>query len=209
MNYDVVEVVIDKVIRTFKLREWSYDIESIVEDISEALKLIGAAKVYLNTTAEIRVNGKIARLPKNCENVKSLIPENKFFKECGSYLEIDAPDGAVFTLSYQAMPIDERGYPLVPDNAAVREALMWYIAKILILQGELKRIPFNTAEAEWQWRCGSARAELNVINTQQASRIYNDFVRLNPIKDAHRTNYMAIGKGNTLDRDGRRTDNNF
>jgi hypothetical protein len=209
MNYDLVEVVIDKVVRTFKLRDWSYDIESIVEDISEALKLIGASKVYLSTTATIVVEGKIAKLPRDCEHVKSLVPESLYFVERGSYLEVNAPDGTELTLSYQALPVDERGYPLVPDNVAVREAVMWYIAKILILQGELKRISFPMAEAEWQWRCGSARAELNVINTQQANKIYNDFVRLNPNKDSHKTNYVAAGKGPTLDRDGARLNNNF
>lgn len=209
MNYDVVEVVIDKTIRTFKLREWTYDIESVVEDISEALKLIGASKVYLHTTIDVTVAGKIAMLPRACEHVISLVPENLYFVERGGYLEVDAPDGTVLSLKCQVMPVDERGYPLVPDEVEVREAIMWYIVKILILQGELKRIPYATAESEWQWRCGAARAALNVMNSQQVNKVYNDFVRLNPIKNSHANNYAEAGKGPTLDRDRNRTTNNI
>jgi hypothetical protein len=201
MNFDVVEVVIDKTIRAFNLREWQYDIEDVVEDIAEALKLIGAAKLYAEKVATLTVTGKIAPLPRDCENIKHLIPESTYYRESGSYIEVDAADGTQIQMAYQAMPTDTRGYPVVPDNAAVREALMWYLAKMLALQGELKTISWAQAEQEWQWRCGSARAELNVLNMQQTSRIYNDFVRLNPIKDQHMKNYTEVGKPNTLDRD--------
>lgn len=200
MNFDHVEVVIDKLVRTFKLREWVYDIEDIVEDVAEALKLIGAAKLYAEKVQSIEVNGKIAKIPRDCENIMSLIPVSQYYRESGSYIEVDVPDGTKITMKYQAMPTDERGYPVVPDNAAVREAIMWYLVKILILQKEIASIPYNVAESEWNWRCGSARGELNALNLQQANRMYNDFVRLNPLKDVHDNNYEAIGRGNTLDR---------
>jgi len=63
MNYDPVEVVIDQLIRTFRLREWQYDIEECVEDIAEALKFIGAQKIYVDDRALITVNGMLAPLP--------------------------------------------------------------------------------------------------------------------------------------------------
>jgi hypothetical protein len=209
MNYDLVEVVIDKLIRTFKLREWAYDIENLVEDAAEAIKLIGAEKVYLHREVSLTVSNRIVKLPRDCENIISLVPESKYFKEYGGYLEIDDPDGTTVTLKYQALPVDERGYPLIPDSAPTREAIMWYMAKILILQGVIKTVPFQMAESEWQWRCGSARAYLNTLNSQEMNKIYNDFVRLNPIKNSHANNYKEAGKGNTLDRERHNTNNNF
>lgn len=200
MNFDVVEVVIDKTIRTFNLREWQYDIEVCAEDIAEAIKLIGAAKLYEDKVKAIVINSKVGRLPLDCEHIKSLIPASKYYQESGSFIQVDVPDGTQVMLSYQALPTDSRGYPLVPDNAAIREAIMWYLIKILILRGEMKRISFQQAESEWQWRCGSARAELNVLNLHQANRVYNDFVRLNPLKDVHEKDYTELGKPNTTDR---------
>jgi len=200
MNYDPVEVVIDQVIRTFKLKEWQYDIEDCVEDIAEALKFIGAAKIYVDKIAKLTVNQYVARLPKDLQNIKSLIPQSTPYKESGSYIEVDQADGTEITLSYQAMPTDSRGYPLVPDSAPVRAAVMWYMVKILTLQGEIRSVSFEFADAEWHWRCKSARGYLNVMSVQDVNKAYNDFTRLNPLKDQHLKNYKDVGKPNTLDR---------
>ena len=201
MIYETVEVVIDKTIRTHRLKEWQFDIEELVEDIAEALKLIGAAKVFEEKVATIEINGGYGPLPKDLQHIKSLLPTGLKYRESGSFIEMDEADGTEVTLAYQAMPVDARGYILVPDNAAVREAIMWYLTKILILQGEIKKIPFQMAESEWQWRCGSARADLNTWSIQDANNAYQDFVRLNPAKDQHLRDYPNLGAGNTLDRE--------
>jgi len=200
MNYDTVEVTIDFLIRTFKLKDWQYDIEDIVEDLAEALKLIGAAKVFEEKTVNLTVNSMVAKLPRDCQHIKHLIPINQLYRESGNFLEIDLPDGSQIPLVYQSMPVDARGYILIPDAAEVRQALMWYLVRNLTLQGEITRIGFQMADAEWDWRCGSARAALNVWSIQDANRAYNDFVRLNPLKDQHDKGYVEVGQGNTLDR---------
>jgi hypothetical protein len=200
MNYDQAEVVIDQVVRNFRLREWQYDIEEYVEDIAEALKLIGAAKIYQDKIAVIEVNSYVAPLPKDCQNIKSLIPMSTPYRESGPFIEVDQADGTSITLSYQAMPTDARGFPLVPDSAPVRQAVMWYLVRILILQGEVKHIGLEFADAEWHWRCKSARSYLNVMSIQDVNKAYNDFTRLNPLKDQHQKDYAGVGKPNTLDR---------
>jgi hypothetical protein len=199
MNYDVVEVVIDKLVRTFRLRDWQYDIEDIAEDIAEALKLIGAAKNYEPVTKTYLVTNRMIKLPIEAEHIMQVSPPVPY-REQGRFIVIDLADNSPVTVTYQTLPTDERGFPIVPDNAAVREAIMWYLVKILTLQGEIKRIPFDAAEQEWQWRCGSARGELNVMGVQQWSQVANDFTRLNPLKDQHLKEYKEVGKPNTLDR---------
>lgn len=200
MNYDPVEVVIDKVVSTFKLREWTYDIEEFVEHIAEGLKLIGAAKVFEDKIAKVTINGGYGRLPLDLQHLKHTVPTHIPYRESGSFIEVDVADGTEITIEYQSMPVDTRGYILVPDAVEVREAIMWYLAKILILQGEITVVGFGYAESEWQWRCGSARAALNTWSLQQAYRTYQDFTRLNPSKDAHMNNYENINKPNTLNR---------
>jgi len=203
MIYEVVEVVIDKLIRTFKLKEWQYDIEECVEDLADALKLICAAKVFEDKVELLTFNSMVAPLPKDLQHIKEVLDSkggSAPYTESGSFIQGNYADGTQLALSYQAMPVDARGYILVPDNAAVREALMWYMVKVLILQREITHITLAFADQEWHWRCGSARAELNVWNVQQASNTYNDFVRLNPLKDQHTKGYQEVGKLNTLDR---------
>jgi len=205
MNYDPIEVVIDKTIRTFGLREWAYDIEDMAEDIAEALKLIGASKVYAVRTVDRTIEGRVVVLPLDCENIKEVQPKDCYYKEEGNYLVIDKPDGSVVSITYQALPIDARGYPLVPDNAPTREAIMWYLAKILILQGNITKVGYGMAEQEWQWRCGSARADMNALSVQDTERLYQNFVRLNPLKDQWAKNFVGLGKPNTLNRDKLKT----
>jgi hypothetical protein len=200
MNYDPVEVVIDQLIRNFRLREWQYDIEECVEDIAEAIKFIGAAKVYSEKTATLTVNQYLAPLPKDLQNIKHLLPVSMPYREVGPFIQVDVADGTEVTLLYQAMPMDSRGYILVPDSAPVRAAIMWYLVKVLILQQEIKHIGLDFADREWHWRCKSARGYLNAMSLQDVNKAYNDFVRLNPLKDVHLKQYLELGKPNTLDR---------
>ena len=178
MNFDVPEVVIDKLIRSFGLQEWEYNLEDFMEDMADAMKHIGAEKVFAVRTCEIKVCNGTARLPRDLESIKTLIPAMNY-SHTGKFIEIDLPNDSTITLSYQAMPVDERGFVLIPDNVAVREAVMWYLAKFLILQGVIKTVNFQFAEAEWQWRCGSARADLNVMNFTSWAKVQQDFVSLN------------------------------
>lgn len=201
MNYDPVEVVINMTVNTFGLREWAWDVEDFVEDIAEALKLIGAAKVFENCVYDMTINSMMGKLPPGCQNVKHLLPVSFPFKEQGGFLIVDVPDGTVVQLAYQGMPLDTRGYPVVPDNAPTRQAIMWWLARILVLQGIITRVTFNQCEAEWQWRCGSARADLSVMNLHEWNKVSNNYLRLNPLKDQHAKDYAELGKPNTLDRE--------
>lgn len=203
MNYDVIEVVLDKIVSRFRLREWQYDVEDMVEDVAEGLKFIGAAKVYQEKSHLLTFNNKAAKLPKDCLHIKHLEPINTPYRESGNFIEADFADGEQCALIYQAMPVDHRGYPVVPDHPSVREALIWFLARNLILGGEIKTINYDYAEREWQWRCLSARSYLNVMNMTQWNGVVNDYTRLNPLKDQHQKNYENLGKPNTLDRDNR------
>lgn len=205
MNYDPVEVVIEKAIRRLKLKDWQYDIEDLVEDLADGIRLIGAAKVYEKKVAVLTVNNKMARIPLDSQHIGYLDPAVPY-RESGSFLEIDASDGTTVNLVYQAMPVDQRGYILIPDAVEVSEALIWFIARNLILQGEIKHIGLDYAEQEWQWRCGSARAALSTWSIEQAFRRYTEWTRLNPTKDAHYSAYSNVGRPNTLDREKNFTD---
>lgn len=208
MNYDVVEVVIDRLISTFKLRDWQYDLEDYVEEIAEGLKLIGAAKIYAEKSVLLEFNGYVAKLPRDCQHLKGPSPSGPRYRESGNFVEMQVADGTKVLFNYQAMPVDTRGYPLVPDAVEVRQALVWWLARTLTLQGELTRISFSVADKEWDWRCGSARASLNVWSVADAAAAYNNFVRLNPLKMQHENDYIGVGKPNSTHRSRHLDDNN-
>lgn len=200
MNYVIVETVVDGLIRKFRLKEWQYDLEELAESIAKALRLIGAAKMYEEKTVPLVFAEQAARLPTDCIHVKYVYPQGTPYKESGSFITMNVADGAEAFLVYQAMPIDTRGYPLVPDSPEVEEALIWFIVRDLTLQGEVKTVNYQMAEQEWQWRCGSARATLSVLSTQEWAGVAHDYYRLNPRKDVHEKGYTEIGTPNTLKR---------
>jgi hypothetical protein len=179
MNFEIVEVVIGKLTGTFKLKEYQYDFDSLAEDVAEALKLIGAAKLFAVRHCDMTVTNKTCRMPRDLESIRSIVPDIPY-QQIGEFLQIDVPDGSIVELEYQAMPVDERGLVLVPNNAVVREAVMWYLAKNLVLGGMIKIVSYAFAEQEWQWRCGSAQATMNVMSISAWAKVQSDFVSLNP-----------------------------
>jgi hypothetical protein len=179
MNFEIPEVVIGKLTGVFNLKEHQYDFDSLIEDIAEALKLIGAAKLFAIRQCNVTVENKTFRMPRDLESIRSVHPDIPY-QQIGEFVQIDIKDGETVQLEYQAMPVDERGYVLVPDNVVVREAVMWYLAKNLILGGTIKTVSYGFAEQEWQWRCGSAQATMNVMSISAWAKVQSDFVTLNP-----------------------------
>lgn len=201
MNFDPIEVVVEQTVRTFAIRDWTWQIEDFVEDLAEGLKLIGAAKIFEDCIHTAVVASNMIKLPTGIQNIIEVYPKEYAYKEAPGFLVVDAQDGVEMAITYQGMPLDARGYPVVPDNAPTRQALMWWLARVLILQGHVKTVSFEFAEREWQWRCGSARADLNVQSVGQWNKFANDYARLNPHKDQYEKNFVDLGRPNTLDRE--------
>lgn len=64
-------------------------------------------------------------------------------------------------LQYLAMPTDEEGFPLIPDNESYKEAFFWKVARQLAIRGSIpnKELSYERCDYEWQFYCGQARAE--------------------------------------------------
>jgi hypothetical protein len=87
------------------------------------------------------------------------------------------------TLQYLAMPTDEEGFPLVPDNESYKEAFFWKIARQLSIRGQLvnKDLDFDQCDAQWGWYCGQARAEANAPTRDELDWIALDNSSMYPL----------------------------
>ena len=66
------------------------------------------------------------------------------------FINTDIENGNIL-LVYRAIPKDEEGYPMIPDNAFLTEALNYYIIHRLALKGiEHPLIKFNVAYQMWE-----------------------------------------------------------
>ncbi len=105
------------------------------------------------------------------------------FKIENGWLKTSFNEGQI-DMVYIAQPMDEEGYPLVPDHASFREALYWYIVYKSIyskyLQGQISENAYQDAWNKWQWYCNQAGAEALMPDLTTLDNIKRSFLSLKP-----------------------------
>lgn len=106
-------------------------------------------------------------------------------------------------LSYKAIAMDERGYPLIPDLASYQEAIYWYVMMKLsfpkFLTGSLggkARFSQNTyfyIQQQWNFYRNQAYAESMMPNEGEMRSIKNEWNKLVPDWDSDDTLYENLG----------------
>lgn len=101
----------------------------------------------------------------------------------GGYLNIGVEKGDVH-INYQAMPVDEEGYPLVPDHVSFREAVYRYIVYKWLypryIRGEADARMIGDAEQKWLWYCGQAGAQAQMPSLGKMENMARRFISLRP-----------------------------
>ena len=89
-------------------------------------------------------------------------------------------------LHYTAYPIDADGFPMVPDNIYVKQALEWYIIRQMMMGGYMHPV-FNwqVADQKWGHYCVAAQNDLTYPSIDKMETMKNMFVRLIPNMNAH------------------------
>jgi hypothetical protein len=94
-------------------------------------------------------------------------------------------DGTV-KLHYTAYPTDGDGFPMVPDNIYVKQALEWYIIRQMMMGGYMHPV-FNwqVADQKWGHYCVAAQNDLAFPSIDKMETMKNMFVRMVPNMNAH------------------------
>jgi hypothetical protein len=88
--------------------------------------------------------------------MESPCDEHHWYKVNGRYLETSLECGCLHAW-IQEIPKDAEGYPLIPDNEYVQEAIYRYVRLMLIEAGyEDRIIPHNQAKIDWSDAAGKA-----------------------------------------------------
>ena len=86
-------------------------------------------------------------------------------------------------ISYLAMPLDDNGFPLIPDDQSYRDACFWYITRQLLQSGWKHPVPeigYLFADEKWQLYCTQARNAANMPDIGMYERFRQTWVRLAP-----------------------------
>lgn len=111
-------------------------------------------------------------------------------------------------IQYQAFPIDERGWPLVPDDVSYRDALFWKVAYHIsmrnpkLLQNQRMQ-DLEYCRQMWSKYCGQARGNANMPNLAQLERLKAGWLSLYNRLDYESNDYKNLGKNQNLNFQGR------
>lgn len=80
---------------------------------------------------------------------------------------------------YKGNPIDEEGYPIIPDHAYFKEAITWYVITKMIALGWKHPAQLNYFQAEQNWEkyCARARSKAKELDNQEYEKIERSWVR--------------------------------
>jgi len=126
---------------------------------------------------------------------------DKIYNISGGYIFVEN-ETATLEMAYEAFPIDERGYPLVPDEQAVLEYAKEYIAeKIsfnLYAEGKISKDIWDIVDRRRMWRAGGShtaliRPDVDTMESWTWARL-----RLMPRIMDHETSFSYFGSREDL-----------
>lgn len=107
------------------------------------------------------------------------------YKQQGNCI-ITSFEKGVVEVAYKALPIDDNGYPLIPDDSTYTRALELYIkVQYFTIQYETGKITIqvlNKAEQNYAWAVGQAQSHMIMPSLDQMESISNLWNRLLPTR---------------------------
>jgi len=116
------------------------------------------------------------------------------------FIKFDVATGFAFIV-YKKFPLDEEGFPLIPNDASFVDACMWYCVMMLILAGyEFKSINYTMAVNRWEMYCTQARNSGLVPDVPMAESYKDAFARLVPQFNSYDTGFTNLHDQERLER---------
>lgn len=113
----------------------------------------------------------------------------------GNYIKTNLRTGYLM-VSYQAIPVDQEGYPMIPDDESFEEAIYWYINMKLTYpewkMGRVRDVVYYDAKSSWNFYRKQAYASALMPNVDQLEAIKNAWVRLVPEINEHDTFFSNL-----------------
>jgi hypothetical protein len=115
----------------------------------------------------------------------------------GGWIKTNQESGYLM-MSYQAIPLDGEGYPLVPDDQSFLEALYWYINMKLMypdwVAGRVRDAVYYDARRSWNYYCKQAYGNAMMPSADQLESFKNSWLRLVPEIKQHSDFFSTLGQ---------------
>lgn len=103
---------------------------------------------------------------------------------------------------YLGHPVDDEGYPMIPDDIYYMKAITSYIIHKIDKQewrkGKLADKVYQESEKDWLFYVNSARGAANMPNLAQLENLKSVLQRLSPLREEYRKGFRNINKQERL-----------
>lgn len=101
-------------------------------------------------------------------------------------------------VSYQAVPVDNEGYPMIPDDESFEEAIYWYINMKLTYPewkaGRIRDAVYYDTRHSWNFYRKQAYGHSMMPNVDQLESIKNAWIRLVPEIHEHGNAFTTLNE---------------
>jgi hypothetical protein len=182
-GYISIKQILDDLLAHPLLRDLS--LERALDHAIHFMRIVGMPKMFLEKVTKVTLDEYRAQLPDDYYNIiqvreansnitlqhtidshhmgddkNSLAPS---YRIQGNIIYSSLRDKEL-EVSYKALPIDEEGYPMLPDNSSFIKALELYIKKqyftVLFDMGKITGQVLNNTQQEYAWYVGQCQSDL-------------------------------------------------
>jgi hypothetical protein len=155
------------------------------------LKHIGGlldSDVYLAAKTEVLTTDNVTVTSYGSLRAQSGASEDYFLIN-PNYIQTSFETGEI-RIAYNAFPVDDDGYPMVPDSIYYRTALFWYVLKMMLMGGYTHPIfTYEYADQQWKRYCASAQNDAMFPSIPKMMSLRDKWVSFyvepNPLLDEH------------------------
>lgn len=192
-------IYIDKVSNPIKIVNNKAALPDNVVNV-KGLRIINDLNNYENQAFPLTYSTNTFQGSTNCIDENNCPTEFTYTIQSG-VIKTSFKDGYV-QVAYQSLPVDEEGYPLIPDNEKVILAIEYFIRyshlEPLWEIGKITDKVFNRIEQRKCWYMGAAQTSTLIANIDHVETIFNTINRLLIGNHGHKVSFRNAGTKEVL-----------
>lgn len=217
-NWVSIRTVLDRLLRHPMLQDVT--LEAVVQYTVDFIQIAGCPMQYIDKDAEVDIKDYRGKLPcdliqinmiKDCKShhmlrsatdyfdnnhIKHNDHDDLVFKVQGMILVTNIKEGKVI-VSYKSIPIDEDGFPLIPDHPAFLTALESYIKmkyfEVLFDLGKIQAGIFQNTQQQYYWNVGRYQSQFTLPSISEMESITNMLNTLIPMNNQFKQGFKHLG----------------
>ena len=197
-------------------------LEAIIQYTIDFIGTLGLPPIYLDKVVTVDISNYRAALPcdliaiRQVKDAKSnislrattdtfhlihdgkkpIMRQEETFKTQGNIIYTSFKEGKI-AIAYRAIPVDEEGLPMIPDNSIFLKALELYIKKewltIQFDMGKIAPAVLQNVQQEYAWKVGQLNTEFILPSVSEMEAISNMMNQLLPRTNEFRKGFKLLG----------------